>query len=664
MEPITILSATAAVSAIAGKSWELVNWIRDFYQGSKTVDERVRRLESGMTELASACQSVLAALERTQPGSSSTTLTPPWDEDGRSAMSIDRQVKNCRKTLKELEKVLAPLRPGSNGRASRHMKFQDRAKQIEALSSRIKTHTDALQMSLQTVIIKIVLTTPDFVLRQLDEALQDISMRLARMEVNTRRGSSDRQGIKGDNEDPLIELAQDALQRGTTLYKASVAGTSVGVESVMDGETALSIGKWIHEVNDEADTCTPQHDRPCLAPAPNDSSTPTTHTPVEVSIAAVSGEAETSRGAHCESTPASTVKAAPTAVSSDSPRLQFDFSRPSDQWDQSEIVSQFNIVPDGWLEVMICAGTTVDPKDLSRLEESEYTGATDAEGHPSPNTLALHLAVLFQDLHLVKSLVNAGYSPNISATLCDTEPLWDALTPTDIAIASHCEPITKVLLEHGAQLNPSGGVSPCLQLLATTSLDLWPSTEIKAYTRVLKRLLAYGFVWPSLCSRRPDSRTPWTRSVLQQICDLPHASAHLRWSLTNSMLEYCAEFWRPYSNDCSPLQVTIRLHDPRTLEYLLEQADAQGLEYVMEFQDWKGRTPLHYAIEQVKTRSELSLEVVRVLLERGASLADTSVVPERYLGGLLYVGFRGTTIRDIAMRSDRTDLKELIAQYP
>jgi hypothetical protein len=41
MEPLTILSAAAAGSAVAGKSYELVNWIRELCQGVKIVDERI-----------------------------------------------------------------------------------------------------------------------------------------------------------------------------------------------------------------------------------------------------------------------------------------------------------------------------------------------------------------------------------------------------------------------------------------------------------------------------------------------------------------------------------------------------------------------------------------------------------------------------------------------
>ena len=46
MEPVSIPSAAAAISAVAGKAWELGSFVRELCQGAKTVDGRVRRLES------------------------------------------------------------------------------------------------------------------------------------------------------------------------------------------------------------------------------------------------------------------------------------------------------------------------------------------------------------------------------------------------------------------------------------------------------------------------------------------------------------------------------------------------------------------------------------------------------------------------------------------
>jgi hypothetical protein len=298
MESITILSAAAAASTVAGKAYELVNWIRELCQGVKTVDERVRRLKSGVSELARACESVHAVL---QPDSSSTTLTPPWDKDGRLAASISHQVSDGRRTLRELKKVLTVLRSGSSSRISRHMKMQDQGKHIDGLSARIKTHTDALQMSLQTVTIRIALVTPDFVIRELRAALQDTNRRLAKMEENDRQ-PRDRNSTKGDNEDPLLELAQDALRQGTKLYEASVAGSSIGADSVMDSEKAVHIGQWVHETIGAAQsTHAAPDDRSHLSPEPGNVHTRTTHSPVEDDIPEASNSPETENDARSSS---------------------------------------------------------------------------------------------------------------------------------------------------------------------------------------------------------------------------------------------------------------------------------------------------------------------------------------------------------------------------
>jgi hypothetical protein len=62
------------------------------------------------------------------------------------------------------------------------MKLQDRGQQIDVFSIREKTHTDILQMSLPIVIMNIALATPEFLLRQLGAALEDLRVRLSRIE--------------------------------------------------------------------------------------------------------------------------------------------------------------------------------------------------------------------------------------------------------------------------------------------------------------------------------------------------------------------------------------------------------------------------------------------------------------------------------------------------
>lgn len=122
-------------------------------------------------------------------------------------------MKECRRTLKELRRLLVDLGPSGYsffGRTSRHVRLQDRGQQINDFSMRMKTHTDTLQMSLQIVIIKIALATPDFLLRQLGAALGDLRVRSSRIENKSKLSASridggDAHGIR------FMEYARKAL---------------------------------------------------------------------------------------------------------------------------------------------------------------------------------------------------------------------------------------------------------------------------------------------------------------------------------------------------------------------------------------------------------------------------------------------------------------------
>jgi ankyrin repeat protein len=647
MEPLTILSAAAAASAVAGKSYKLVNWIRELCQGVKTVDERIQRLKSGVSELARACESVHAAL---QPDSSSTPLTPPWDKDGSLAISISHQASNCRRTLKELEEVLTDLRPGKSSRISRH------------ISARISTHTNALQMSLQIATIKIALATPDFVIRELREALRDMR-RLLCGTKDRNHGPLRLGSVKGEDEDQLVGLAQDALRRGTTLYEASVAGSTVGADSVMGSEQAVPVGKWIHETIGAAqDMYAARTARFYLPSGARNPRIPSAYTLGDYAISEASMSLETASEAASSSynydddtyikpLPAPGVKSASSNLRRPPPKL----SRPLDQMDRAEIVSQFSIKYDGKLEDMICAWNNVEytfshlliSKDIAEIVAILTNNDALCKRR---NKLALHFAVLFQHPHLVEALVGLGYSPNFSAQISDIEPLSGLRTPIEIAIASHSKPITKVLLKHGAQLNPKHGNSPMLQLFAPSSLNLWPTTDVDAYTGILHLLLS-----PSQVVDWIDSERPLLRSFLHQICDLPSAWSHLRRPLI--MFAFKCLFFS------SPLHTAVLTDDFKLLDFVLKTSGSHFLAIHLRRKDRHGHSPLGKAIARVIAQPQLSLDITRILLERGASLDDTSRGSERKLRKLWGPRWRETSLRDIAKRSDRVDLKDLVEEH-
>jgi hypothetical protein len=251
MEPVSILSSAAAISAVAGKAWELGTFVRELYQGAKTVDGRVRRLESAVTELARACERVQGQFESMSSSSSCKTPELDWDEQGALTASIETQVKACRRTLKDLRRLSIGLRPSDSsifGRTSRHMKLQDRVQQIDDFSMRVKTHTDTLQMPLQIVIIKIALATPDFMLQRLWAALEDLGVRLSRIEHNTSLSAS-RMELGKARGPPILQHAQEAFRRGTTLYETSMAGSVADVEPANGSERAARIQEWADKVD-------------------------------------------------------------------------------------------------------------------------------------------------------------------------------------------------------------------------------------------------------------------------------------------------------------------------------------------------------------------------------------------------------------------------------
>jgi hypothetical protein len=215
------------------------------------------------------------------------------------------------------------------------------------------------------------------------------------MEDNDHR-PLERNSLKADNEDPLIGLAQDALLRGTTLYKASIAGSTVGAEPVMGSGKATSIKRWMDETGDVAQhTHAPRIVRSRSARDPDDVGTPTTRTRVEGSISDASnsdeiasddGSSTWSSDSWCyddsqfEPLPVPGIKSASSAGSSGLCRPPSDFSRPLNEWDRSEIVSWFMIQPDGRLETLICTGTNLEWKDLSSLVEVRDFDKFDVSG--------------------------------------------------------------------------------------------------------------------------------------------------------------------------------------------------------------------------------------------------------------------------------------------
>jgi hypothetical protein len=249
MEPMTPLGAAVAVSALAGKAWDLGRYIHNVYQGTKTVDTRIKKLSSEVHSLASTCDLVHAGLAPVMTGAVSEKHGKPYDHDGTLEKSICGQVAHCESTIEELEKIAERLWPRKKkfvDRTIRELRLQDAREQIHDLRARIRSHTDALHTVLLVLNIQVAHIAPVQALSQLPDDLGDLRESILRIEAKLERPSVG-EGFVDCDMPALVECARETLRNGTTLLNDSLAGSTVGADSVIGGEQAAVTNKAVAE---------------------------------------------------------------------------------------------------------------------------------------------------------------------------------------------------------------------------------------------------------------------------------------------------------------------------------------------------------------------------------------------------------------------------------
>jgi tetratricopeptide (TPR) repeat protein len=249
MEPVSPLSAAAAILGLAGKAWDLGRYIHNVYQGAKTVDTRIKNLNSEVHGLASTCDLVHAGLACVLTESASEKHSGPYDPDGSLKKGICGQVARCESTIEELGKIAERLWPRKKkfvDRTVRELRLQDAKEQIDDIRARIKSHTDALHTVLLVLSIKIAHISPARALDQLPEDLADLRESILRIEARLEHAPAPGYTAGGETPD-LVECARGTLRSGTTLLNESLAGSTVDVDSVIGGEQAAVIDKAVEE---------------------------------------------------------------------------------------------------------------------------------------------------------------------------------------------------------------------------------------------------------------------------------------------------------------------------------------------------------------------------------------------------------------------------------
>lgn len=283
------------------------------------------------------------------------------------------------------------------------------------------------------------------------------------------------------------------------------------------------------------------------------------------------------------------------------------------------IVARFQIEPMHNLDQAICD----DKLDKSlTLLNALLSGSTQL-GNPVTTIIynsnglkyankspALHLAVLFGDEDLIKPLVKNGFAPNFGYKLSDEPGLRGYQTPLDIAIASRNHKIIRDLLANGASLDPSKGESPCRQLIAYSSLQLWPPSEVSEITSTLKLLLSFG--WPiskGFARHQTPSATP---TFLHQACSISPSLHDYRLPLVQFILEQTdtATISAPASE--TPLHHAVRRDDLDVVNALMQGQTTYKVRSLLEKRNTQQCQALYLAITRVVADTDLPLDIVAV----------------------------------------------------
>ena len=162
-----------------------------------------------------------------------------------------------------------------------------------------------------------------------------------------------------------------------------------------------------------------------------------------------------------------------------------------------------------------------------------------------------------------------------------------------------------------------------------------------------------------VCEPKDDNCQDWDWSLLGDAMDMPADLSHCGIPLVTYILEYSVSTNRlsRYTVD-SPLCNAIFLNDNNTLKFLMEAADQTTMKAWLRIKNAEGVLPLFEAISGVIVNPTRSLDVVRSLLDKGASLGCFRLAP---LG--LFRIMQRQTARQYALESGRVDLIALVKEH-
>lgn len=247
MDPISII---AVVGTVGKTAVEVGQSLYKLARDTKQTDQTVADLAAEVETLGETCNSVQLQLQSVVADYGATQRG--GEQLARFWSSTQVKLEECRITVRRLEIAIQGVRTSKANviaqiwQQARLNLSQD---EIVEIRSRIRSHTTALQISLQVINITISHLAPRYADQTLLGKLDALQRKLDELAPQQKSGSKVRNPI----EDDFLQYAVEVLSSGNSLYESSVAGGSLfGGSNFGDAVEAkksiAQIPDWIRSV--------------------------------------------------------------------------------------------------------------------------------------------------------------------------------------------------------------------------------------------------------------------------------------------------------------------------------------------------------------------------------------------------------------------------------
>lgn len=266
MDPATAAQVAGVALQIARSAWDVGKSIHDFVQDVRNLDGTAIAFANEITALGTACDFVGKHVKGIIKKQGAETSRP---DDVRELMSnLHRQLSGCKTTTEELKAAVACIGPGEVRdasvwkRISKQVQLKMKTRDVETARNRIRSHTGALQLTLQTIAMQvfsdithvpeltwsseIAYVMPNRVDAGLKLCLDEISsLRESLLQLRTARNTPDR-SLESD-EVNVLHVSRKVVSRAETLYSTSLHSGSVFGEQTLAKDRIIY--DWILDAN-------------------------------------------------------------------------------------------------------------------------------------------------------------------------------------------------------------------------------------------------------------------------------------------------------------------------------------------------------------------------------------------------------------------------------